>query len=361
MAAFDPADTSSASGSFQESWFRQLIKRAKKERSEDLLFVDGLKLDETQGPVAEPATLSIDPDESYIELYVESLRIEKARAFATRFHGVVYLFARLSRLGEDTLSVASVTKPANIAELDAGSLNKVITISRKMLGPVPWRGGELAIELGLFAVKSGNLLSPMVDFVAKISDTAGVGFLGAAKPFIPLITQGMDLIAGQASDAKLAVGVDTALSIVRPIMCAIIAAPRGSFDRESLRVDPSDKKLLFKGTPLQAGYCVFSIRATDRKSDFGAIPELRESFAALRKAALEGESAPAREALAAFKRAVFLSPDLISRDAARLVGFAERIVAEALTPPQIKFAGPRTAERTPPSPPAELSDIPLYR
>jgi hypothetical protein len=60
-----------------------------------------------------------------------------------------------------------------------------------------WRGGNLNVELGLFAVKSGNLLTPIVDFLSEISNAAGISFIGQAKPFLPLISKGMDLIAGQ--------------------------------------------------------------------------------------------------------------------------------------------------------------------
>ena len=103
------------------------------------------------------------------------------------------------------------------------------------MGAVPWRGGDLGLELGLFSVKSGNILTPIVNFVSKVSEVAGISFVGAVKPFLPLITEGMDLIAGQPNDVKLEVGVDTNLALSHPMACAIIAAKQGSFDTESSR------------------------------------------------------------------------------------------------------------------------------
>jgi hypothetical protein len=53
------------------------------------------------------------------------------------------------------------------------------------------------LELGLFSVKKGNLLSPLLNYVARVSDIGGVSFIGQIKPFLRLITEGMDAIAGR--------------------------------------------------------------------------------------------------------------------------------------------------------------------
>jgi hypothetical protein len=340
-------------------WFNDLLSRVAGEQAEDLLFADGLNLHSE--PVTAQAADTLIPNECYVELYIESLRIEKARTFATRFHGVVYSFVTISRQGESTPVIAAVTKPAKLADLDATSMGKVITVSHKMMGPIAWRGGDFAIELGLFSVKSGNLMTPIINFVTKVSDTAGVSFVGAAKPFLPLITEGMDLIAGQTADVRLEVGVDTVMQVNKPKFCAIVAAPRDALDTRTLSIDPMDRKLLSKGQPVQYGYCVFSIRGTDRKADYGDIPELHSSFAALREGIITGKQETTREALAVFRRTAFVSPDLIPSDAARLVESAEKMVSDALAPSSSeRFAGQESGTTAPVSPPAELKDLPLY-
>ena len=53
---------------------------------------------------------AIEPDSCYIELYLESLRLEKARKFTTRFHGVAYSFVSLSREGEERAQLTAVSK-----------------------------------------------------------------------------------------------------------------------------------------------------------------------------------------------------------------------------------------------------------
>ena len=297
---------------------------------------------------------AIEPDECYIELYVESLRLTKARRFATRFNGVVYSFASLAQQGQPNADLAAVSKPAKLAELDATSLDRVITVSKKMLGAVPWRGGTFSLELGLFSVKAGNLLTPVLDYVTRVSSAAGASFVGAVKPFLPLITEGMDLIAGQQADTEIEVGIDTDMDLRTSGIHAIVAAPKGSFDPKALSVDPTDNKLLLNGKPLQFGYCVFAVRRVDEKADYGEIPELKEKYDALMAAIRANKQADAKDALAAFRLATIASPDLITSDAAKLVQKAEAKMKAAFPSGGISKAV-RPAENE------TLADIGLYQ
>lgn len=308
-------------------WFNDLLGIGGSGASKDLTFVADVKR-----PGA--AVSAIAPDEIYVELFVNSLRIDKERSFATRFHGIVYCFANLSKQGEEDATFAAVTKPDKLAELDKNSVGKVMTVTKQMLGPVPWRGGNFDLQLGLFSVKSGNVLTPLLNFVTKVSDAAGFSFINVAKPFVPLISEGMDLIAGQTEDTKLVVGVDSSITLGHTMSCAVIAKKKGEIDVGALSIDAADGKLLLNGAPLDAAYCVFSIRATDQKPDWGEIPDLKESYAVLNKALNDGDEDDVQEAFVGFKRKVMTSPDLIRKDAAQLVAKAKELV-DALYPPTV--------------------------
>ena len=273
---------------------------------------------------------SIEPDSCYIELYLESLQIERARVFATRFHGVAYSFVTLPREGEQRAQLTAVSKPEKLAELDSGSLNRVITLSKQMMGPTAFRGSPVSLEFGLFSVKSGNLLTPLLDYVTSVSATAGISYVGAIKPFVPLITQGMDMISGQVQDTALEVGVDTDLTLTTSCVAAVIARPKGSINQAKLSLD-SDRRLLLDGQPLNCGYATFSLRRTLVKSDYGEIPELKERYAAVQSAIKSNKEKDARDALTAFRLAAIASPDLIPSDARRLVAKVKAKVDEAFT------------------------------
>lgn len=332
-------------------WFGDLINKIKGSEAVDLVFVPGLAM-----PGATAATFQ--RDRCYVELYVDSLRLEKNRSFATKFHGLVYSFVTLSRAGDSNAQVAAVSKPEKIAELDKDSIGKVITVSKQMMGSVPWRGGNLQLELGLFAVKSGNLLTPVLDFVTRVSETAGISFVGAVKPFVPLITEGMDMIAGQTQDSKLQVGVDTAIALEgKPSMaCAIIAEDKRKIDPSKLSVDGADRKLLYDGQPLVEAYCVFSLRLVERKADYGEIPEIKAAYATFRDAVIKGVQKDAEEALVIFRRTALFSPDLIPSDAKTLVGEAEALMKDAFGAGGIAKKADRDSLM-----PASLEGLSLYK
>jgi hypothetical protein len=316
----------------------------------------------------------IETDSCYIELYLESLRLSQARRFATRFHGVAYSFVTLPREGEERAHLAAISKPEKLAQLDEGGLDKVITISKQMMGPTAFRGGPVSLEFGLFSVKSGNLLTPFLDYVSLVSSTAGISYVGAIKPFLPLITEGMDLIAGQPQDTALEVGVDTDLPLAESCVAAIIARPKGLIETSKLSLD-KDCTLLLEKKPLECAYAVFSLRRTEQKSDYGEIPELKERYAAFQSAIRGNKREDAQGALTAFRLATIASSDLIPSDAHKLVKKAEQKFKEAFSPEEMeaseralesgKFSVEafdldydRFLERKPES--EKLSDIGLY-
>jgi hypothetical protein len=327
-------------------WVAKLWKSIKGQETVDMMFVDL-----TSAASGQP---TLEPNECYVELYVDSLRLRNARKFATTFHGVVYTFVNLPFEGDARIKIPAISKPQNLEQLDPAGLGNVITINKQMMGAIPWRGGPMLLELGLFSVKGGNLLTPVLDFVSEISTAAGVSFAGKIGPFAPLISKGMNMLAGQTRDVALEVGVDTALELSKPGTYAMIAAPKnGSISDAKLSLD-QDRKLLHDGQPLKQAYCVFSVKRADQKVDFGEIPELKESFAKLRGKIREGQMEPAQEAFASFRLTAMTSPDLIRKDAKRLVALAKEMMDEAFG------EGPVSRMEGEIGGPGTLADLPLY-
>jgi hypothetical protein len=304
---------------------------------------DWMLLDNLPDPGSGISDQPISADQCYIELYVESLRLERARRFATTFHGVIYSFASLAREGENRAELASVTKPQNLATLDKDHLDRVITVSKRLMSAMPWRGDPFGLELGLFSVKSGNLLTPLVNYVTKVSDKAGISTVTKLDPFLPLITEGLDIIAGQKNDTEIELAIDTDLSLTASKFCALIAKPKGTINAASLTIDPQDHKLLQNGNPLQAAYCVFSIRSREDNPEWGKIPALHNSYADFRNAILSGKKQEADEALAGFNRQIIVCPDLTSTDKTRLKDKARKDLNDAF--PSGRTAGAPEAVR----------------
>jgi len=331
-------------------WLQKIIEGLKGGPAYDLTFVPSIQ---TKEAGIEGIGQAVEADSCFIELYLESLRLSRDRKFATRFHAIVYSFVTLSREDQKRAQLAAISKPERLAELDKDSIDHVITISKQMMGATPFRGGPVSIELGLFSVKSGNILTPLLDYVTRISSTAGISFVGAIKPFLPLITEGMDLIAGQQQDTALEVGVEIDLSLKSGCVMAIIDRPKGSINIDKLSLD-KDRRLLLDSKILECGYAVFSLRPTTVKSDFGEIPELKERYAAFVSAISKGKINDAKDSLTAFRLATIASPDLIDQDRDKLIAKAEQKYKKA-------FPNDRAAtSRTKGAHKESLSEIGLY-
>ena len=294
-------------------WLKDLIDRIMGVAPTDWTLAELL-----QDPGLGIAGKAVEPDKCYIELYVESLRLEKARRFATTFHGVVYCFASLARYGNKRAELASVTKPQNLEKMESDDLGRVITVSKRVMGAIPWRGNPLGLELGLFAIKSGNLLTPLIEYITKISSKAGISVVTQFDPFLPLISEGLDMIAGQTDDTEIELAINTDVSLTESRICALVAIPKNKINTADLTIDSTDRKLLHNGKPLDAAYCVFSIRYNDRNPDWGEIPALQNAYADIKRAILSGKHKEAEEAFSGFNRQLIVCPDLISTDKKRL-------------------------------------------
>jgi hypothetical protein len=292
----------------------------------ELTYISSVPSEDVPGLTGE-----IKADECYVELYLESLRLEQARRLATKFNGVVYSFVTLSREADNRAQLSAISKPEKLTELDENSVDRVITVSKQMMGATPYRGGAISFELGLFSVKSGNLLSPVLNYVTKVSQAAGISYVGAIKPFLPLITEGMDLLTAQTKDTVLEVGVDTDFSPTIGTVMAIIARPPAEIDAFRLLL-AKDGRLMHKGEALKCGYATFSLRSVTQKADYGEIPELKERIAAIQAAIRSNSEKDARAAYTAFRLACITSPDLIPADSKSLIAKVKAKLDNAFDP-----------------------------
>lgn len=112
----------------------------------------------------------------------------------------------------------------------------------------------------------------------------------------------------------------------------VMRAETGSVDASKLRVRESDSRLVDDaGRPVaDYPYLVFSIEASEQRDDWFLIPDVLKAHKALQQAVRSGKRKDAESALTVFKRAALTSPDLLIRDAKRLVEMIESEVIAAM-------------------------------
>ena len=110
-------------------------------------------------------------------------------------------------------------------ELDSKHLERVITVNKPILGPVPYIG-QLSLELGLFSVKGSDLAGPYIDVLTSVGETAGVGFSSKALPFVDPLRKGLDLLFGNNNQAELEIELDESWNKGETGTWLVIRAPK---------------------------------------------------------------------------------------------------------------------------------------
>jgi hypothetical protein len=259
--------------------------------------------------------------EYYITIDLGSMGLPVVSRAYVNLYGVVQSF-----ISAPTFEAAAnaqfrvVTTPDKLKKIDAAHLDRVLVINKRLLGPIPYRGGRLTLDIGLYSVKTADLLAPYLGLLQEMSAQAGVAYVTAALPFVPLLKKGIDLITGNANDSTLEIGLSTEMEKPEMSWYLVMAGPKADVRAEGLTVDPTDSRLLdSEGKPyLKYPYMLFRVSASLQRADWFQIPELVEPHKKLREAIRENDLARAGKLLEQFSLIATTCPDLLPADAVRV-------------------------------------------
>lgn len=246
---------------------------------------------------------SLVVDNSYVELYLESFWLPAVRKGWKTFYGSVHSWVRVSPSIE---MLASLT-PGELKNADASSFPNYIALGEKLLNAVPYRG-PLSMEIGLFAVRSRDLLEEFLGVLEGLSKAAGQSYHSVAKPFIAPIKSGLECFAGM-KDSTLEIGVYGSRDL-EPGYFVAIRATSDSLGDGPLTLNQSGE-LTAGGTSLkQYPYLIIKLDAVAHR-DVSAIPDIKEAYESLHGEVKAGDLEATRESFGVFRRVVFMSEDLI--------------------------------------------------
>jgi hypothetical protein len=292
-------------------WWSDLWKR----RSEDWTFT---WLDAAQVPGTSSGTLG--DYAGYLHVFLKSARVVDVRKGFKTFYGTVHSYASLPHRSGGRAEFNVVTTPEALKNIEAAGLDRVIQFNQRLVGPVPYTGGDLELEVGLFSVAASDLAGPYVQLLENLSKTAGVSFMSAALPFVGPILEGMKLLTGSQKDVTLEIGVSTMMAAPRLGYFTAIRAPKNTYQVNRLSIDPADFHLLHDGAPLgDHPYVVLEISARPDRPDWHQIPELAAAYKRLQEDYRGGRPGATEEALAQFRRVALTCNDLLDTDARTLV------------------------------------------
>jgi hypothetical protein len=295
-------------------WFANLIRK----RATDWYFAPLEEQDE------------IAPDKVYVSVFLRSMRILNVRKGLKRFAGAVHSFIELPQLGPGTAAFNTFTLPDQLKELDPERLDHVVVGSQRLLGPVPYRGGDIALELGLFSIETSDLVDAYLGILTDLANAAGVGYVNAALPFVKPIENGIQRLLGADGPAMLEIGLSKDVDAPRAGSYVVMRGPAQDLGQLHLVHDGEFKVTRADRGKLDYPYMTYEITTTSIRNDWFKIDELRRAHATLQDVVRSGNVKGARDQFAVFRYATLTSPDLLYADAQRIVEEAEKELENTL-------------------------------
>ncbi|HET7486937.1 MAG TPA: hypothetical protein VFJ85_03350 [Acidimicrobiales bacterium] len=324
------------------SWWDKLLRA----RTDDWVFTP--IADESERAVERRV---VEPETAYLGAFLRSMRIVDVRRGLSRFYGAVSSTATVPHRGGAPAEFFVVTTPTALRDVDAKQADRVLVLDRRILGPVPYRGGDLELELGLFSVRSADLAGPYLDLLESMASAAGLAFVGPALALAKPLRDGLELLVGADGPSMLEIGLAKTFSPPQTGTYCLLAASRDTVDTDALVLDAAGT-LLHRGQPVRdQPYVVVTLDAHDRRDDWSAIPALVKAHEALAAEVRTGNQARVGDALAVFRRAAVLDDDLLAADGLRL---AEKVAAE------VAMALGTTPTAAVPLAIPSLAEVPLY-
>ena len=274
---------------------------------------------------------SVIGDESaYLSIFLRSMRVVYVRKGLKKFFGTVHSFVSLAHLNGDA-EFHVVTTPARLKDIDAANVDRVISMNHRLLGPIPYRGHDVEIELGLFSIRSADLAAPFLGVLEGMANAAGVTYINLALPFVAPLKEGINLLAGADNDSILEIGVSRTLKQPETGYFAAVRAPKGTLDLSTLKVD-SDYQLIDPNgnAVVDYPYLVYAVESSAVRADWFKIPDIAAAYKAVRDAVRSGDLNRTNEAFTVFKRTTLTSADLLFADAKRVVDLVDKEVKQVL-------------------------------
>jgi len=278
------------------------------------------------------------------------------------------LWLKLSPLAHATVTLAgrtaprtetAVIGPAQFGDLSAAPADRSVVLNQRLAGPAVWRGGDLQVAAGLFAVPRDQAASALLDTVTQLTALALPG-MSQGLEIAKLVKSGVEGLIG-LNGTKPVLGVKVALgdpanapagTEAAPCVLAAIAAPADEVDFNTLWVREGR---LWEGESAAAltiheryDHLLVNVERGPARQDWRGLPALTPHESAfdgvLRTPGLAREEAESRmnDIFAAFDADLSSEADLTDPDKDRIRG---EVVAGLKDRLNRKYGGPFGPER----------------
>lgn len=273
------------------------------------------KLPNSQSALGGTPSATISPNQGYISVILKSMRLVNLRVGASRFYGTVYSNISIPHLRAGAGQVTKVISPEALRNIDGRHLDRILSLDHRLAGPIPYRGGDLELEMGLFSIKESDWANQFVLLLTDLSQVPLPLGLSEAIPIAKAITSAFERLSG-LQDTNLEVGLFQGFQEISTGIYAVIRGPKSEIDPRHLAIDLQDNKLFLNGKQLlNFPYLVFEIKQENVREFWQEIPELGTKYTELRELVRKGDyTTIENELLPSFRCYLLTSDDLLASD-----------------------------------------------
>jgi hypothetical protein len=292
-------------------------------------------------------------NEDYVVVRLSSMFLRQSRVLWLKFSPLAH--AEVTQAGrKQQRSEMAVIGPAQFGDLATAPIERSIILNQRLSGPAVWRGGDLQVAAGLFAVPRDQAASALIQTVGQLSSLAIPG-LQPSLEIAKIMKSGVESLLG-LSGTKPVLAIKNALgdpasvpagTEASPCVLAAIAAPVADVDFSKLWIREGR---LWQGsspaalTPYEDhDHLLITVESGAPREDWRGLPKLlaHESIfdAVLRATGLTQSETSQRlnDAFSAFDGDLIAEEELTDPDKNRVRGV---MIAELQKRLDGKFAGP---------------------
>lgn len=278
--------------------------------------VHGITLAEA-GEDPHPKATALAPNDAYFSIWLCEMHLCEDQAWGVDYAPCAVAISEFAYDGSK-LKLPMVVGTELLAEFAELATNKRINFSdTPLVGPMPYRGGDLAFFLGLYGIKTSDAVRDALSMVASLS--AGAGFdLKSYLDLAGLLSDSVSQLLNRGDRVpklgeRQVFNTDKTAGLTDTYLI-MINAPQSKVPFDRLAVDEERLCLRADGAALvpytQHDYCLLKIIFRSSRGDYAQLPFYKRVEEA-RQQALDRQPERARWTLIDAMKAIDASPDLI--------------------------------------------------
>jgi hypothetical protein len=262
----------------------------------------------------------IENDQAYFVLRMKEMYLQNTRVLWRKYYPMLRGYVKYSNKEE-----LSVTGPGQLKELGETNPDRVINLNHRLAGPIPYKGDDVTVVAGLYAVPGQDATKALVETVGQLAALGGVA-LGQALEVTNIVKSAVEGIVGMG-ETTLSLGVEDTFYQGNPFRSGLylgVSAPSSAVKLNELWL--KDGKLVQGRDPIAAkrytdyDYMILEVERRPNREDWPGLPKIAEfndQFSVVMRDCVTDEKGK-RERLAKlwpqFTQALYDSPYLITRD-----------------------------------------------